>query len=202
MSMIDIRATQPAPVLNRLDEIVNQLDDPTPIMAGISLAMLSVTERTFAQGGYPTPWVDLSPRTKAARAKRGTWPGQILQDSGQLAASIMPSHGRDFAQISTNKVQAAAMQFGAVIHHDAYSIKQHLRTDAKGNLQRQGSTGREKNLAVYAGKRHKRKVERVATVPAHDVEIPARPFMPITEDGQLTEPAIDAIMDVLDGAFS
>lgn len=200
MSRIEIQVSD-SKAQEALQQVVNTLDDTTSVMAGISLALLGVTEQAFAQGGYPVKWTDLAARTKAARAKRGTWPGQILQDSGQLAASITPESGRDFAQIGTNKVQAAALQFGAVIHHNAYAIKQRLRTDAKGNLQRQGKDGKLKNLAVYAGKRHKRAVERVATVPAHDVIIPARPFLPVDAGGGLTRPALEAVMAVLEQAL-
>lgn len=188
-------------VLERLNQIVTTLGNTAPLMNEISLVLLAQTEQAFAQGGNPVPWEALSARTIKDRSRRGTWPGQILQDSGQLVASVTASSGRDFAQISSNKAYAAVMQFGGVIHHDAYSIKTKLRTDAKGNLLRQGDEGKKKNLAVFAKKSHKRAVERIAEHPAHDVTMPARPFMPIDASGTLTQPALTAIMDVLDGAL-
>ena len=188
-------------VLDRLGQIVTRLDDTAPIMNQVSLVLLAQTEQAFAKGGSPVAWQDLSGRTIKERTRRGTWPGQILQDSGQLAASITASSGKDFAQIGTNKAYAAIHQFGGVIHHDAYSIKTRLRTDAKGNLMRQGTEGKAKNLAVFAKASHKRVTERVAEHPAQDIVIPARPFLPIDDSGKLTRPTLAAVMAVIDGAF-
>ena len=48
-----------------------------------------------AQGGkHDTPslrWRDLAPSTKAARARKGTWPGQILAVTGTLRGGFVPS---------------------------------------------------------------------------------------------------------------
>lgn len=188
-------------VLDRLGKIVATLDNTAPIMNQISLVLLAQTEQAFAKGGSPVAWQALSGRTIKERTRRGTWPGQILQDSGQLAASITASSGKDFAQIGTNKAYAAIHQFGGVIHHNAYLIKTRLRTDAKGNLMRQGKEGKAKNLAVFARSSHKRVTERVAEHPAHDTIIPARPFLPIDADGKLTQSALAAVMAVFDDAL-
>ncbi len=48
--------------------------------------------------------------TPAMRNKRGKWPGPKLQVSGQMAASLVTAHGKDFAQVGTNKVYAAMQQ--------------------------------------------------------------------------------------------
>jgi phage virion morphogenesis protein len=198
-TLIEIQITG-GQVIDQLEKVRAALQNTAPLMSRISLVLLAQTEQAFAKGGVPA-WHPLSARTIKDRTKRGTWPGQILQDSGQLAASITPSSGADFAQISTNKAYAAIQQFGGVIHHNAYSIKQNLRTDAKGNLLRQGKDGKAKNLAVFAKAGHKRVTERVAEHPAHDSMIPARPFMPVDADGSLTQPALTAVLAAFDDFF-
>jgi phage virion morphogenesis protein len=181
----------------KLNALIAQMSDLSPIMSGIANELVAQTEKNVAAGGLPK-WHPLATSTIKERTRRGTWPGQILQDSGQLAASITPSSGSDFAQISTNKTYAAIHQYGGVIHHNAYSLIKHLRTNAKGELERQGKDGKLKNLAVFAKEKHKRVKKVIAEHPEHDTLMPARPFLPITPDGKLTPSALDAVMKILD----
>lgn len=184
----------------KLKQLIASMSDLSPVMHNISLTLQEQAEQNFTKGGMPT-WHPLASATIKERSRHGTWPGQILQESGQLAASVTASSGRDFAQIGTNKAYAAIHQYGGVIHHNAYSLIQHLRTNAKGDLLRQGTEGNLKNLAVFAKPSHKRVKKVIAEHPAHDVSMPARPFMPVDANGKLSPSALEAVMRILDTAF-
>ncbi len=103
-----------AKVLEVLDTLVERCLDMTEPMAGIAEILAGATERAFADQADPETgeaWPALSERYLAMRPSRQG--GQILQASGQLAASVLPDSGKNFAQIGTNKVYAPTHQFGA-----------------------------------------------------------------------------------------
>lgn len=97
----------------RVTTINARLVDASPLMAGVADIMLSGVEEemlTEGRGKWPT----LSDTTKARRRAIGKWPGKMLQvSSAGLASANQPSHGRDFAQVSNNKVYAPTMHYGA-----------------------------------------------------------------------------------------
>lgn len=97
-------------VLDALEDLRARVSDLTPVMADVAQALASETERRFEQEG--PGWPSLANSTILARMKSSHWPGKMLQRSGQLAASIQTAHGRDYAQIGSNKVYAAIHQFG------------------------------------------------------------------------------------------
>jgi phage virion morphogenesis protein len=111
------------PVIARLKKIAkggNSLTGPLNTIGEIILS--SVEENFMREGrfesagswrGGNTRWADLSPRTKAARAKQGKWPGKKLQMSqGGLAASISKTVKGNTVTVGTNKVYGAIHQFG------------------------------------------------------------------------------------------
>jgi phage virion morphogenesis protein len=100
---------------NDLSQLQGKLGNMRPAMAGIANMMLEAVERNFATETDPTTglrWTPLSAKTIQKRAKRGHWPGKILQVSGNLAASISANYGDDYAIVGTNKVYAAIHHFG------------------------------------------------------------------------------------------
>lgn len=109
---IEVESTK---AIKGLKDIKEKVDDMTPIMKQIAGFLADVTEDAF-QGEYDPStgegWAGLLPVTIKKRSREGTWPGSILQESGQLASSIVTDYGSDFAEIGTNKVYAAAHQFG------------------------------------------------------------------------------------------
>jgi len=112
---LDVDDTQIRAVLQQL---ANRATDAQPAMQHIASILLSHTEAAFAAQGDPTKWRDLADSTKAARTKDGTWPGRILQVTGELAASFTPDSGSDYAQVGSNKVQAAIQQLGGMAGRD------------------------------------------------------------------------------------
>lgn len=101
-----------------LEALMHRLQRPEPLMRGISLELRSLAEKAFAAEGSPEKWASLSNRTISARAKRGQWPGRILQVSGKLAASVSPfSSGAEagiYAGSGPSAKYAAIHQFGGM----------------------------------------------------------------------------------------
>ncbi len=91
--------------------------DMTPAFRAISGVLADATEQAFQDEADPATgqkWDDLADVTKAAREKRGHWPGKILQETGTMAGSLVPEHGRDFASLTMpgEIEQGAIMQLG------------------------------------------------------------------------------------------
>jgi phage virion morphogenesis protein len=99
------------PVIRALRELADSVEDRRELMDELAGIMLGAVEDNFAAQGRPR-WAPLHPGTIAGRRKQGTWPGQILQRSGQLAASITPHSDNNQAVVGTNKAYAAIQQFG------------------------------------------------------------------------------------------
>jgi phage virion morphogenesis protein len=98
-------------VTDALGDLARRTGDLSPALRDIAGVMADAVEENFEQQGRP-PWDDLSPATIGARLARGYWPGRILQQTGQLAASIQRESGADYALVGTNKVYAGIHQFG------------------------------------------------------------------------------------------
>lgn len=162
-----------------------------PAMNVIAGQMLSSVEQNFITGGRysesgyrqgvggPKTWKPLAKRTLKDRAKRGLGT-QILVRNAKLAGSISPRSGKDYAEVGTNKVYAALQNFGGTLRITRSGTVR-LKTDAKGNLKRQGTSGKLKNLARFAKKSNKRAVERSFTA-NFSATIPARPFLVLQEE--------------------
>ena len=116
--------------------LIAGVNNPGRLMTILAADMQDEVEENFAAEGRPA-WAGLSPTT-LSRRKGGAQGAKILQDTGQLAASITTYSDNTTAMVGTNKVYAAMMQFG-------------------------GTKSQFPNLWG---------------------DIPARPFLVITEDGQ------------------
>lgn len=201
MIHIDINAANAAP---RIADAIARLTDGRPLFQRIAGTLERETEANFESQGRPA-WAPLSAATIAARTKRGNGNSvlKILQDRGILASSISSDYGSDFALIGAGgaaRAYAAIQQFGGTIDRAPYSTKVRLRTDAKGNLLRQGTEGRAKNLAVFAKDGHKRARESWHAVDAYQITIPARPYLPFTgtSAGATLQPeAAQSVLDVM-----
>lgn len=192
---IEITVTDHA-VHSALQRLVAVLDDPTPMMAGISVEMLAQTERRFELEG--PGWQKLRPSTIRRRTKMGKWPGKIMQVSNALARSYLPFHSSHEAGIGSNLVYAAIQHFGGKIQRKGKAGTVRLRTDAKGNLLRQGKNGK---LAVFARQSHKRAAERGYQGKDYAITLPARPVLPVDGAGSLTPSALEAVLRVVNTAL-
>ena len=99
-------------VEHKLQEIAKKTSDLKPLMKNIAGIFASAAEDNFAEEGRPDKWQDLSKVTKKLREKKGKWPGQILQVSGQLASSINTYYDNNSAIIGSNLEYAAIHQLG------------------------------------------------------------------------------------------
>ena len=99
-------------VEQKLQELANKTSDLKPLMKNIAGIFASAAEDNFAEQGRPDKWQDLSKVTKKFREKKGKWPGQILQVSGQLASSVNTYYDNDSAVIGSNLEYAAIHQLG------------------------------------------------------------------------------------------
>jgi phage virion morphogenesis protein len=108
--MIEMRIDYSA-VMSAMRKAAGEMGNARPLMSSVASIMASAVEDNFAAEGRPK-WQDLHPGTKAGRAKKGTWPGEILRRTGGLATSIQQSFDARQAVVGTNKVYAAIQQFG------------------------------------------------------------------------------------------
>ncbi|MBS1186721.1 MAG: phage virion morphosis protein [Burkholderiaceae bacterium] len=144
------------------------LGNMKPAMRDIAQVLANQTERNFAAQGRPG-WKALK---NPSEKRKG---GMILQDSGQLAASITTSASATEAVIGTNKVYAAIHQFGG-------KTKAHTIRPVK------------KKVLAFGGR-----FAKSVNHPGSD--IPARPFLPVLADGSLqpeaSEPVLEAALQHL-----
>jgi len=104
-------------IIEALNKVLQSGQDLEPAMRGIAGVMADASEEAFEQEKAPdgSPWGDLSDETtKPLRKATGHWPGQILQVTGDLAASVHTEYGSDYAAIGSNKAYAAMMHFGGI----------------------------------------------------------------------------------------
>lgn len=109
MIELEIRGTEAAAAL--FGQLARRTSDTEPAMRQIAGVMKDSVEENFAQEGRPK-WESLSRYTIRARVRKGTWPGKILTEFGQLAASINDRHTHDTAIVGTNVKYGATQQFG------------------------------------------------------------------------------------------
>jgi phage gpG-like protein len=167
----------PGDLIHQLQTWQERLADPTPVLRAIGDLMVASVDRNFEAEGRPEKWAPLKPATVRRKAKAGK--SRILLWSGKLAASIASgvdvSNGK--VTLGSTLPYARIHQQGGVIERKAKEGTLRLRTDARGDLLRQGASGRKKNLAVFATKNHVRAVERAFTSGAYDIPMPARPYL-------------------------
>jgi phage virion morphogenesis protein len=109
MLTIELKHQHLQQTLNKMEQSIGDL---TPLMQAIATEFATQTEENFEHEGRPE-WPELSDATTENRAKRGHWPGQILQISAAgLAASIITHATDSSAVIGSNKPYAAMMQLG------------------------------------------------------------------------------------------
>ncbi len=139
-------------VFSAMGRLQRSVADASPVMAQIAGVMHDAVEENFAQQGRPK-WLGL----KAPVSKRRSG-GMILQDSGQLAASITEASDATSATVGTNKVYAAIHQFGG-------QIRPHVILP------------RNKKALAFGG-RVVKKVNHPGS------KIPARPFLSLTAEDE------------------
>lgn len=129
--------------LDGLGSIERGTQDMTPLARSISVELLSHTEANLEAEGRPK-WLGLKPSTIKVRTRRGTWPGKIMQESGQLAASFTPGYDSANAWVGSNKKYAAIQHAGGQAgrgHKTKIEPRPSIPVDAQGNLQPEAEQG-------------------------------------------------------------
>ena len=98
-------------VNRKLLDLATRGENLRPLMKNIAGIFAYSTEENFKEEGRPK-WQDLAESTKKQRKKKGTYPGLILQVTGQLASSVNTYYDDDSAVIGSNLDYAAIHQLG------------------------------------------------------------------------------------------
>lgn len=173
-----------------LNQLMSKIGNAQPVMSAIAAELQSQTEWAFENEG--PGWPQLASSTEKSRGSAHP----ILQRSTALVRSINSYASADRAVVGANTPYAAIHQFGGIIKRKGRSGTVRLRTEANGELMRQGKHG---NLAVFAKKEHKRVTERSYQSEDYEIKIPARPYLPADRDGNLNPQALEAVVDILQG---
>jgi phage virion morphogenesis protein len=139
-------------------EVGARMVDMSPLMRQISEKMKNAVDQNFDTEGSR-----IGPKWKPSQRaiKQG---GKTLQDTGRLAASIVPAFDSHSAEVGTNVVYAAIHQFGGTVTHLARSQRAAFKVDFK--------TGRSR-----FAKRKNANFEQWVTIGEHQKTMPARPFL-------------------------
>jgi len=113
-------------VTDEIDKLANRVlkksKDFSPATKEIAGIMLDTVEQNFEEEGRPVKWSGLAESTKKQRAKKGTFPGKMLQVTGQLASSIQADHDKTTATVSTNQFHGPIHHFGGKTGRDGKTI--------------------------------------------------------------------------------
>lgn len=129
-------------------------------------------QRNFEERRGPdgASWPQVSPRYAEYKRKKGKDPLNILIWSRRLMGSIHPSVQGDAVLVGTNVVYAAIHQFGGSFERAARKQTLYFK---------QYKSGEVKNRFVKKGRSN---FARDVDVAAHEVYMPARPYLGVRED--------------------
>jgi len=167
-----------AEVAAALNKLTGKVANLSPVMRIIGEYMVRSTEDRFYSEG-PAPDGMAWPPLAASTRRRKKHP-KILTESGDLRVmhpQLLGTHGVAIGP-SSRIHYAAIHQLGGTIHRGAGTVQVRHRTDAKGNLLRTELFGG-KGL-VFAKASHKRALSRQFSTAAHDIRIPARPYLGVS----------------------
>jgi phage virion morphogenesis protein len=161
-----------------LKGLADRMKDLSPVMRIIGEYLLRSTEERFdREGPGPdgTPWPPL-----AASTRRRKKHPKILTESGNLRGRIRYQvTGPGTLVVGSAEPYAAIHQLGGTIRKAAGSITVRHRTDARGNLMTTALFGG-KGL-IFAKASHKRALARTFASREHEIAIPARPFLGVSQ---------------------
>ena len=148
-----------------LRRLTARVDDLKPVMDEIGSSLVASTIDRFERETDP----DGKPWKPSRRAQREG--GQTLTDKGRLRASITHRADRDGVDVGTNVVYAAIHQFGGTVKRQAR--RQTLAFNKKGGgfASRKSTRRRRAGFVAIA----------FAEIGAHEVDMPARPFLGVNE---------------------
>jgi phage virion morphogenesis protein len=176
MSSLDNNIEQVNALFEKLRE---QIKPSKKLMNPIAGELLASVKENFSNQGANVPggWPALKRSTIKQKEKRGL-DLSILKGRGNLLRSVQADSTESTASAHTNLAYAGIHHFGGKIQIGARTRSLLHRTDAKGNLLKQSSN---KNLLVFASKKHKRVSSYTFGQSSYSITIHARPFMVLTD---------------------
>ena len=152
-----------------LTALKRALGDKKTILRQIGEALVASTDERFVSMQSPdgAPWKPLHPRT--IRQKRNKQ--KILTERGLLRGSIHYELNGDTLEVGTDRKYGAIHQFGGVV-----------KIPARTQTVKIGTKGKNKGRFMKAKSKAAHAIERTFIIPAHDVTIPARPFLGLSSD--------------------
>jgi len=174
---------------NAVKALQRALADKRPILRQIGEELVASTDERFVSMQSPdgAPWKPLHPRT--IRQKRNK--NKILTERGLLRGSIHYELNGDTLEVGTDRKYGAIHQFGGVV-----------KIPARTQTVKVGTKGKNKGRFMKAKSKAAHAIERTFTIPAHDVTIPARPFLGLSaEDEQAIQRIVEKrLRDALQNA--
>ena len=135
--------------------------DLTPAMRKIAGSLQTETAETFEAEGRPA-WVP-----SLAAKKRG---GPTLRDTGALARSVTTQYDAQHAVVGSNLAYAAIHQLGGEVKRKGRKV--YFKQGENGSVGRKFVKKKNSNFEQNAAD--------------HTATYPARPFLPVDSDGNLT----------------
>ncbi len=160
----------------QLRGLLARMADLRPFLNAVGDRIIGSTGENFRREAGPDgkPWMPLAPATVKARQRKGQTPITILRSNSKgrigsaLAGSINKEVGDNEVRIGSPKETAAIHQLGGTIQKPARAAKIYRLRGKDGNIGRRFV------------KKSKANVVTDATIPAHSITIPARPFIGIS----------------------
>lgn len=163
-----------------MPEITISLDDNVSAkLRAFPAAMLQAVARTLDRENEATVGVITTKRLRFPKTGPSTleglrWQTGHLNRSLRKAAAVVQSD-QVISSIGSNVAYAGVHEYGGTFSRTSKPGSVRLRTDAQGNLLRQGASGR---LAIFARRSHKRFREvRFAGGHSYTVTYPARAYI-------------------------
>ena len=173
MQPIEIETRYLDKVQKLMSLMIAQGKDMRPLMRQVAADMHDAVEENFEKQGRQPGWKSLSTayaRYKAKKKKTGN--SKILEFSGALRRSITEKSNATQAVVGTNLKYAAIHQFGGTIE-----MKPRTSILAFKKYQR----GQFKGKTLFAKNNSKATFGIKAAVKAYQVQMPARPFLKLTD---------------------
>lgn len=151
-------------LLDGVKKLSSKASNMSTLMSKVGGIMANAVEENFEKEGKPK-WKSLADATIKARIRKKRWPGKILQQTGQLVASIQTQHSQSIAVVGTNKAYAPLHQFGFA---GDINVKSHTRRlKEKKKPKKKDKKGKQESksdsITVKAHKRY--------------MSVPPRPFL-------------------------
>ena len=151
-------------------DAVAALADPAPMLRDIGEFLLIAHDQRFASQASPdgTPWQALSPAYLKRKKKNRD---KVLVLDGFLKNTLRYQVSNNELLFGTNRIYGAMMHFGGSIDVAARSQQAYFRQDGKtGDVGNQFVSKRKSNFAQWV------------TIGAYTIQIPARPWLGISDD--------------------